>query len=104
MYVIRAEGFANGEHCPHAGEYVESFDHEAHGGQGYGEFTPHLACAMQFATTGEAIEFWRRVPKVRPLRPDGKPNRPLTALSVTFLEMAAAQEDEDERKRSAETE
>lgn len=90
-HIIRVEGFANGAPCPHAGMYVESGDHEAYGGTGHFEFTPDPRRAMQFATPGEAFEFWRRVPKSKPTRPwDGKPNRPLTAATVTMLTMADA--------------
>ena len=33
-YVMRAVGFENGVPCPHAGEWLESFDHDADGGRG----------------------------------------------------------------------
>ena len=86
-YVIKAEGFVTNTPCPHAGQFVESFNHEAVNGRGYGCFTKDIRLAMQFATMGEAIAFWRRVPKNRPTRPDGKPNRPLTALTITIERM-----------------
>lgn len=80
--VIRAAGFANGTPCPHEGQFLKSFDHEAHRGQGEGDFTANAAEAMKFKGTTEAFEFWRRQSKTRKLRPDGKPNRPLTSLSI----------------------
>jgi hypothetical protein len=52
---------------------------------------------MTFATAAAATECYRAVPHNRPLRPDGKPNRPLTMFSVAFWkteggrEMSAAQ-------------
>jgi len=90
MIVIRAMGFANGTPCPHVGQYVESFDHEAHDGRGYATFTSDLAKAMKFKQHGDAFEFWRKVPNNKKKRPDGKPNRPFTALSVEIIDEAKA--------------
>ena len=39
---------------------------------------------MKFADMSEAFECWKRQSTVCPLRADGKPNRPLTAFSITF--------------------
>jgi hypothetical protein len=86
MKLIQAIGFANGMPCPHAGQYLESFDFDAHGGQGYGEFTPDPAKAKRFRDQAEAVLFWRLPSRVRPRRPDGKPNRPLTSLSVAIVD------------------
>jgi hypothetical protein len=83
-FVLQIVGFANGEPCPHAGHYVESFDHDASEGHGFGVFTPDIRGAMQFATAGEAWDFWRRQSRVNRWRPDGRPNRPLTASTVTI--------------------
>jgi len=83
-YLIKAEAFANGAPCPHAGQWVETFDHDAFEGRGYGTFTPDPAKAMCFDTGVAALLFWRKQSSVRPLRPDGEPNRPLTALTCTF--------------------
>jgi len=38
--------------------------------------------AMKFATVAEAWDYWRQQSPDLPLRPDGQPNRPLTALTV----------------------
>ena len=83
-YLIRALAFANDVPCPHAGEYLKAFDHEALGGIGFGEFTPDPSEAMQFDSAGEAMAFWNRQSRVRPLRQDGKPNKPLTALTASI--------------------
>jgi hypothetical protein len=85
-YVIRAIAFANGTHCPHADQWLESFDHEAFNGRGHGEFTSDIADAMHFATSAEAFQFWGKQSSKRPRRPDGKPNKPLTALTVVIEE------------------
>lgn len=84
MTVMKAVGFANGKHCPHAGQYLEFFDFDRFDGEGFGQFTKDRSKALTFANPGEALKFWKTTSKVRPRRPDGKPNRPLTALSVTL--------------------
>jgi hypothetical protein len=80
--VIRAVGFANGQYCPHEGQYLKKADFEAFGGQGHMTFTNDVNKALKFATAGDALIFWQTTSKTRPKRPDGQPNRPLTALTV----------------------
>jgi hypothetical protein len=82
MKVIRAIGFANGFHCPHEGLFLKAADFEAFGGRGYMTFTDDIAKAMKFETAGDAMVMWRTQSKTRPIRPDGEPNRPLTALTI----------------------
>lgn len=82
--VMRAVAWAHPQECPHAGQFLQSFDFDAADGQGFGEFSADIAKAKRFADFAEAMEFWKTVSKVRPVRSDGRPNRPLTALTVTF--------------------
>lgn len=84
--VIVIEGFASGVPCPIAGQYLKSFDFEADGGHGYGEFTLDIDKAMQFNSVHEAMEFYRTQPKSRPID-QGRPNRPLTASSVSIMKV-----------------
>jgi hypothetical protein len=67
------------------GLYIQEF-HPDTDPLGLGEVitTPHADMAKQFADFESAIEFWKQQSKRMPLRPDGKPNRPLTAFSITF--------------------
>lgn len=65
--------------------YLHDFDFDARDGRGKGVFTPDMAAAMLFENAGEAMTFWRTQSTVRPLRPDGKPNRPLTAYTVEIV-------------------
>lgn len=68
--------------------YLKDYDHAAHSGRGFGEWTGKIEDAKVFPTMEAALEFWRLVPPAHPTRPrDGKPNRPLTVYSV---EMVAA--------------
>jgi len=66
------------------GSYLASYDPEAADGNGAAEWTPDPARAMTFATVEAATACYRAVPRSSPLRPDGKPNRPLTVFSVGF--------------------
>lgn len=83
-YGIRAIAFADGTICPHSGQWMKSFDHEAFGGQGYGEFTHDPAKAMRFEKVTDAMAFWGRQSKIKALRPDGQPNKPMTALTAAI--------------------
>lgn len=66
------------------GVYVMSYDLEAFGGRGEVSFTTDKQSAMQFKDATEAFNVWRSQSKTRPTRPDGRPNRPLTALTIEF--------------------
>jgi len=64
--------------------YLKSFDVDAHNGIGSVILTDNKADALRFAHVGDAMEAWKRQSRVVPFRPDGKPNRPLTAYNATF--------------------
>ena len=65
------------------GKYLEWSDPDARGGRGDDRWTADLAKAKKFATFTDAMECWTAQSTVVPFRPDGKPNRPMTAYSVT---------------------
>jgi hypothetical protein len=69
------------------GQLLQSYDPEAHGGQGTATWTPDPAKALRFATAKAAHEFWNQVSKSRPVRADGQPNRPLTAFTVLIEDL-----------------
>lgn len=85
-YVIRCRGLALGGAAP-VGEYLESYDPDANNGRGSASWTPDPARALRFADAASAWELWRRPSRVRPLRTDGRPNRPLTAFTVEIAEL-----------------
>jgi hypothetical protein len=58
-------------------------------GRGNTLITPDPQRAKRFETNAQAFEFWRQQSKAVPLRPDGKPNRPLTAYTVEILPFGA---------------
>lgn len=64
------------------GQYLKSYDPEAHLGKGWAIWTSDVEEAMTWPLQALAWECWRQVPKARRIRPDGRPNRPLTAFTV----------------------
>ena len=70
--------------------YLHTYDIEAHDGRGAATVTADYTKAVQFASSHEALAAWRAQSKTRPTRADGKPNRPLTALSVELMPLSAA--------------
>jgi hypothetical protein len=71
------------------GEYLERFDPEFAGGIGAAWWTPDPAKAMRFVDLIAAFETWKTQSVTRPIREDGKPNRPLTAHTITFAQAPA---------------
>jgi hypothetical protein len=66
------------------GWYLAAYDPEANDGNGMASWTPDPYKALTFATGIEAAACYRAVPRSRPVRPDGKPNRPLTMFALAF--------------------
>lgn len=72
-----------------AGAYLASYDPEANDGQGRASWTEDPARALVFSNAAAAFECYRTVPVNRPIRPDGKPNRPLTLFSIELVPVTA---------------
>lgn len=70
---------------PSRGKYLEHFDPDASAGRGNVLWTYKVEKALKFKDISHALDFWRTPSKVMPTRPDGKPNRPLTAFSVEIV-------------------
>jgi len=85
--VIKIVARADGSHSPEAGDYVVEFDHDAYRGRGMLKSLPDPRYALRFADKAAAMEFWRRTSALRPIRPDGEPNRPLTAYTVEIMDV-----------------
>jgi hypothetical protein len=69
--------------------YVRDYDLDAHApGQPYPtgqvRLTEDTREAKRFPSLHAALEAWREPSQAVPLRPDGEPNRPLTAFTMTF--------------------
>lgn len=89
MVVIRCVALTGAATHPSVGSpsglLLRAFDPEAFGGRGHADWTDNPAEALKFETSGEAWMLWRRRPFSRPVRPDGRPNRPLTAFTIEVV-------------------
>lgn len=84
LRLIALEGVAyHGVTLPDQGAFLCTYDVEANDGRGDATFTHDIAKAMKFASWDAALQCWKQQSKRRPLRADGKPNRPLTAFTVS---------------------
>lgn len=83
-------GRADGVPLPADGQYLKEFDFEANDGIGEITMTPNIADAMHFPDIGAQFEFYKRSPKCRPVRWDGKPNRPLTSTNWEIVHIPEA--------------
>lgn len=72
------------------GKYVVSYDPDGMAGFGTLRTSLDPREAITFPDGVAATEFWRRPSTVLPLRPDGRPNRPLTAYSFETLTLEDA--------------
>jgi len=70
------------------GQYVKSYSIEAYDGRGDVTFTDDIMEAARWPDLRHAMATWQQVSRLRPRRPDGKPNRPLTAMTVSFESVA----------------
>jgi hypothetical protein len=65
--------------------WLKAFDVDARGGRGEVTLTRDKAQAIRFVDARAALEAWRTQSTVMPLRPDLRPNRPLTAYHAEIL-------------------
>jgi hypothetical protein len=87
LRVVQLEGQATKPGPPITDHtYIASINVDAHDGQGEVVMTEHKEAARVFENAKEAMLYWRRQSTVRPLRADGKPNRPGTAFTIEVSE------------------
>jgi hypothetical protein len=84
MHVMKILAAADGTFIPFANHYVRQVDFDAAGGRGSLKTTPDPLQAKRFRDVDAALRFWNTQSKAVPLRPDGLPNKPLTAFTVTL--------------------
>lgn len=90
MQVIRIIGLVNGGATAFDGQYLAEFDASRDGVEPDSgrEMMCHLVTtsdiseAKIFADVAEVHALWTTVDEREPVRPDGQPNRPLTAFTV----------------------
>lgn len=74
----------------YSGQFLRRFDVEWHDGLAPFPMTTEIAEAAWFPSLAEALDFWKTQSVVVPLRLDGEPNRPLTALTVEIVPIPTA--------------
>jgi hypothetical protein len=62
--------------------YLSAFNVDGARGRGLIRTTSDVGWALRFPSFAAVMELWQRQSTVRPLRDDGKPNRPLTAWTI----------------------
>jgi hypothetical protein len=103
-YVIHILGLAAGGEHHAIGKYVVAYDPDYHHPGGYDGGRLDVAADREKATrytAPEAMSLWQAGPlcSCHGLRPDGKPNRPLTAFTVELepVETEAAHDEAEAR-------
>lgn len=85
MVILQVLGDALIGRAPPKPTFIKGCDFEADGGRGLPVFTQKREDAKKFDDAAQALDYWKTQSQTVPLRPDGKPNRPLTAFNVTIL-------------------
>ena len=67
--------------------FLKDCDFEAHNGRGEFVTTASKKKAIKFTTMEAALKYYKTQSETVPLRWDGQPNRPLTALTVSIEKM-----------------
>lgn len=82
-YRLRAVSYADGRSIGPMKRWLgPRSDVDTHNGRGYADLVFVGSQAKTFASQAEAHAFWTQISTRRPRRPDGEPNRPLTAFTV----------------------
>lgn len=68
--------------------YVKAFDPEFMNGVGGIDLTDDIKQALRFKSFSAALECWKMQSETKPLREDGRPNRPMTAYSAQIVGVA----------------
>lgn len=83
LKVVAAVGQVDEPNGDPAGAYIKSFEWGPEN-RGIAGLTGDPLEALQFDDAGKALDFWRQD---RGLRPDGMPNRPLTAFTCEIVDL-----------------
>ena len=70
--------------------YILDYNVDASWGRGSVTFAPRAEQACRFKTLSDAQRAYTSKSRVKPVRPDGKPNRPMTVWKVEMLSLSAA--------------
>lgn len=78
---MKIHGVAGGESYSRP-VYLEAYDVDAHGGRGFSALTADPGKALTWPDISDVLKAWKTQSTVLPLRPDGKPNRPLSVYTI----------------------
>jgi len=81
---MRILGYASGAECRHAGCYVAVMADDSNGW--CLTTTDDIRGAQRWADHAAAHAAWNAIDSRHPWRPDGEPNKPMTAYSVAVRE------------------
>jgi hypothetical protein len=70
--------------------YLKQYDREAYNGRGAVTYTRDPAEAMRFPSLPRVEALANVTPRCKPVRADGKPNRPRSAFTLTAVPAAKA--------------
>jgi hypothetical protein len=85
MIVMKVISAANGARTPHNGRYLVTANPNTRFGMLQATSTDDIDKAMRIEDAVAFHKLWAAVSEVQPVRPDGKPNRPLTALTIELV-------------------
>ncbi len=91
-FVIRVICMADGSPGPYDGKMLSWYNPnlDADDSVAMGGFTNKVEEAMKFENAGEAMVCWNQERTIGSPRPDGLPNRPLTAFTVEIIPASEA--------------
>jgi hypothetical protein len=85
MNVLKIVSDAAGRDTPHDGRYLATYNPNTKYGTLDMTSTADIGEAMRFVDASDVHAVWTAVSKLQPTRPDGKPNRPLTGLTIELI-------------------
>lgn len=95
--VMQIIGLTTCQPTPFDGMYLMEYDPDQSGVDPNGNpMLAHIACtsdplqAKRYVDLMALRDDWARVSKTQPIRPDGGPNRPLTAFTITPVQVPEA--------------
>jgi hypothetical protein len=86
LQIVRREGWhLDGSPDAPTGAWLVEYNPDAHDGRGIAKWSRDPRRAMRFVDERAAFDCWLMQSTVRPIRGDGKPNRPLTCYTVAAV-------------------
>ena len=84
--IMQIAGFASGEPCSVKDAYVYSLDVQRIPRLDWLRVTWHIEHAKRWPSASDAMDSYMEILKADPVRKDGMPNRPMTAMHIVLRE------------------